>query len=79
MPFKSERDAEIVVNTLRVDEVLSPKKVNQTITNDGHTVTFVINAVDERTLRLCVSGLMDMAMLVSQTLDEFSTEESTKI
>jgi tRNA threonylcarbamoyladenosine modification (KEOPS) complex Pcc1 subunit len=74
IPFKSHKDARIVVEALSVDEVLSPQKVNQLITcdNDSNIVTIKIDAVDEKMLRLCVSGILDMAIVASQTLDEFS-------
>lgn len=73
LPFNSVKDAQIVVDSLSVDEVLTPKKVNQFITcNESNIVTIKIDTTDEKMLRLCVSGILDMAMVVSQTLDECS-------
>mmetsp|Transcript_6600 Transcript_6600/g.15140 ORF Transcript_6600/g.15140 Transcript_6600/m.15140 type:complete len:95 (+) Transcript_6600:264-548(+) len=73
--FNSEAHAQIAVDTLCVDEELQATsgKVARFLTASGEVVTATFEAVDARTLRLCVSGFVDMASLVVATLSEFGS------
>lgn len=73
MQFLSERDASIVSTSLNVDKELQEGagKVTRSITADGSSLVLVIEAADERTLRLCLSGFMEFAATAVATLDEF--------
>jgi len=72
MQFKSERHAQIAAETLNVDEELQKNKVTRNIVADGTQAILTLEAADERMLRLCLSGCIEMANVVVATLDEFA-------
>ena len=74
LEFKSDRDARIFADTLNVDEELqaSSGKVLRRVDVDGASAALHLEACDERTLRLCLSGFMEMASVAVATFDEFS-------
>jgi tRNA threonylcarbamoyladenosine modification (KEOPS) complex Pcc1 subunit len=47
-------------------------KVSRHISVDGFTATLHVEAVDERTMRLCVSSCMESAQVAIAVLNEFS-------
>ena len=68
----SERHAQIEAETLIVDEELQKNKVTRSIIADGTQAVLTLVASDERMLRLCLSGCIEMADVVVATLDEFA-------
>lgn len=73
MTLRSERDALILANTLNVDEELqaSSGKVTRICKAEGVCCVLDLQASDEKTLRLCLSGFSDFASVAIATLDEF--------
>jgi len=74
LSFLSARDAKIFADTLNVDEELqaSSGKVERRVVAEGATATLHVEACDERTLRLCLSGSLEMAAVAVATLNEFA-------
>lgn len=81
IPFNSNREAEIVCNSLRVDA--EPKRSGSTkkFTIKDNVLCIVIQSPDVRQLRTAVSSFMDLLHLVSKTVDQFGppVQQSKKI
>jgi hypothetical protein len=73
--FGSANDAFMVLSTLEVDEELQPKKITRTITIDTEDPSVLVlryEATDLKVLRVSMSGVMDMLVVATKTLLEFS-------
>ena len=72
LQFRTADHARIAADTLNVDEELQKNKVTRNVAVDGTRAILTLEASDERMLRLCLTGFMEMAKVVVATLDEFA-------
>ena len=72
MAFPDARKAEVVANTLAVDDELQPDKITKAITTEGNVLVVDYAATEHRLLRVAVSSMFDSVNVASKTVREFA-------
>ena len=73
IPFTTHKRAQTALNSLAVDQELSPKSISKslTIAPNTNTLQVTFSAVDVRMLRVAMSSFFDMSKVVIETIEEF--------
>ncbi|XP_054272229.1 uncharacterized protein LOC128992597 [Macrosteles quadrilineatus] len=71
IPFTSEREADIVYQSLRVDIEPRRKQIQKKLSVEGNKLIAEIMAPDARSLRVGVNSFMDMVILSTETIHKF--------
>ncbi|XP_031392727.1 uncharacterized protein LOC116204671 [Punica granatum] len=70
--FQSEEKASMVHRALAVDKELQPDKVRREITVSDGKLSVHFEAVEARFLRASYSAFVDVLILATKTIEEFS-------
>ncbi|XP_069956175.1 EKC/KEOPS complex subunit LAGE3 [Cherax quadricarinatus] len=71
VPFNTNREAEVVRNSLQVDPEPKRSGSSKTFTIKENVLCIEISSPDVRQLRTAVCSFMDLLHLVSKTVDQF--------
>ncbi|KAL0483697.1 hypothetical protein AKO1_002747 [Acrasis kona] len=77
--FDNQHTAEIIFNTVTVDEELSPGKAKETVKLEGSLLKVTIETVDMRQMRLSLKGFLDSVILAQKTIVLFDNDEWNKV
>jgi len=75
VPFPSERQAEIVYKTLRVDPEPKRSLLTKKLTLDGAVLHAHFSCVEPATMRVSVGAFFDLLTLAVKTIQRFDTLE----
>ena len=79
IPFASEHHAEIAYNSLRVDREPSRATTRRHLSRDACRLVARLEAPDARSLRTASNALLDLVVLVTQTLERFGGDQSAAV
>jgi len=73
VPFASQRHAEIVLNSLRVEVEPARSKVSRSLAVEGPNLIASFTAYEARNLRVSVNSFFEHIVLVTETIREFDS------
>ncbi|KQJ84646.1 uncharacterized protein LOC100846775 [Brachypodium distachyon] len=76
--YGSEEHATIVYKTLAVDKELQPDKVRREMTVSGGKLVVRFEAVEARFLRATFSAFVDLMVLVTKIVEEYSVSKEER-
>lgn len=71
VPFPSEKDAEVVYNSLRIDSDPKRSGCSKKLSLEGSILTVNFTAKDARQLRVGVNSFFDLLVLAIDTVQRF--------
>jgi len=75
IPFKTEKEAEIAYNSLRVDPEPKRSQVDKKVSFEGNKLIADFSATEARQVRLSSNTFIDHVILVQKTIANFSLDQ----
>ncbi|CDH11181.1 related to Polarized growth chromatin-associated controller 1 [Zygosaccharomyces bailii ISA1307] len=72
IPFPDAKDAQVALRVLEPDPVLRPEDFQCSYTNIGNVLEVHFRSVDDRSLRVGVSNVIDSIKTIIEAIDELA-------